>query len=174
MGLRLGFSLHQRLLPVSSQYAMTLISFEGEHQDSLVSRASVLHQTGPRTKKWGKNWPLWRISSIIPFRNAQTQGGPPMSDLPDRLSLANRPNLSESAPSDSTSLTSVPRALLLWLTFGVAGNESPCFVTSMICSYIGAGSPNGASVVSVFCVIGWSIPWQQCMRRGNYLDHPGP
>lgn len=39
----------------------------------------------------------------------------------DRLSPANQPDLSQIAPSDPTSLTSVPHALLLWLTFGVAG-----------------------------------------------------
>lgn len=48
------------------------------------------------------------------------QEGAVMFALPNRLSLANRPTLSEDAPPDPTSLTSVPHAVLLWLTLGVA------------------------------------------------------
>jgi hypothetical protein len=49
VGLRLGFSLHQQFLPVSSLSAPTLISFRGEHQDAPVNiLASDLHQTSPR------------------------------------------------------------------------------------------------------------------------------
>jgi Protein of unknown function (DUF998) len=44
-----------------------------------------------------------------------------MSDLPDRLSLANQSPLSQSTPADPTALRPVPHALLLWLTVGVAG-----------------------------------------------------
>jgi hypothetical protein len=44
-----------------------------------------------------------------------------LSSLSDRSSPANQPDLSQIAPSDLTSLTPVPRALLLWLTLGVVG-----------------------------------------------------
>ena len=44
-----------------------------------------------------------------------------MSDVADWLSFAKQPDLSQIAQSVFTALTSVTRALLLWLTVGVAG-----------------------------------------------------
>ncbi len=44
-----------------------------------------------------------------------------MSNIPDHLSLASRPDSSRMAQSDLRATTSVPRVLLWWLTFGLAG-----------------------------------------------------
>lgn len=44
-----------------------------------------------------------------------------MPDSPNRLSPAKQPDLFQLPPTASSSLTPVPRALLLWLTCGLAG-----------------------------------------------------
>src|SRR5258706_14407057 len=67
VGQRPGFSFSQPFLSVASLYAIALISFREEHRDSLVSmRASVLHQTGPRRSKCGKNLHIRRHIPVNP------------------------------------------------------------------------------------------------------------
>lgn len=58
---------------------------------------------------------------LVPPQQPTIQGEPPMSDVSDRLFPASQTDLSQLAPSKLTSLTPVPRVLLLWLTLGLAG-----------------------------------------------------
>jgi hypothetical protein len=58
-----------------------------------------------------------------------------MSDLSDQLSPVNQLDPSELVPSDLPTSTSIPRVLLLWLTFGLAG--AVLFTTTYLIEYGG-------------------------------------
>lgn len=106
-----------------------------------------------------------------------------MSDRPDRLSLANPSNLSESAPSAPTPLTAVPRALLLWLTVGVVG--AVLFTTTYLIEGVTRTGYNGWQqpisalslgpggwiqqanfVVFGVCTLCLAVAWRKVLRGG--------
>lgn len=106
-----------------------------------------------------------------------------MTDLPDRLSLANPSNLSERAPSAPTPLTAVPRALLLWLTIGVVG--AVLFTTTYLIEGVTRTGYNGWQqpisalslgpggwiqqanfVVFGVCTLCLAVAWRKVLRGG--------